>query len=90
LWLSATALASPALAQHVPYGEDFTGKIGDTRASSTAAFPRRPEAPKGAPNVLLILIDDLGFAGTSTFGGAAQTPNFAKLAAEGVRYNRFH
>lgn len=90
LWLSATALASPALAQHVPYGEDFTGKIGDTRATSTAAFPRRPEAPKGAPNVLLILIDDLGFAGTSTFGGAAQTPNFAKLAAEGVRYNRFH
>jgi arylsulfatase A-like enzyme len=90
LWLSATALSAPALAQHVPYGEDFAGTIGDTRAASKSAFPRGPQAPKGAPNVLLILIDDAGFAASSTFGGLAHTPAFDALAAEGVRYNRFN
>lgn len=90
LWLSATALSAPALAQHVPFGEDFTGKIGDTRATSQPAFPRAPQAPKGAPNVLLILIDDAGFAAGSLTGGLAQTPNIEALAHEGVLYNRFN
>lgn len=90
LLLSATALAAPALAQHIPAGEDFTGTIGATRATSRAAFPRPAQAPQGAPNVLVILIDDAGFAATSGFGGGARTPNLEALAAEGVRYNRFH
>jgi len=90
LWLSATALSAPALAQHVPYGEDFAGKIGDTRATSQAAFPHGPQAPKVAPNVLVILIDDAGFAASSAFGGLAKTPEIEALAAQGVRYNRFH
>ena len=47
-------------------------------------------APKGAPNVLLVLIDDLGFAGTSAFGGHVATPNFDRIAREGLRYNNFH
>lgn len=46
--------------------------------------------PKGAPNVLVILIDDVGFGATSAFGGPCQTPNFEKLAANGLKYNRFH
>jgi hypothetical protein len=49
LWLSATALATPALAQHVPYGEDFAGHIGETRATSTPAFPRPAEALRPRP-----------------------------------------
>jgi arylsulfatase A-like enzyme len=50
--------------------------------------PLRP--PKGAPNVLIVLLDDVGFASSSAFGGPCQTPNFEKLASGGLKYNRFH
>ena len=50
--------------------------------------PLRP--PNGAPNVLVVLIDDVGFAASSAFGGPCQTPTFEKLAAGGLKYNRFH
>lgn len=46
--------------------------------------------PKGAPNVLVILIDDAGFGSSSAFGGPCQTPNAERLAAGGLKYNRFH
>jgi len=46
--------------------------------------------PKGAPNVLIVLIDDAGFGSSSAFGGPCQTPNAEKLAAAGLKYNRFH
>ncbi|MEN6307568.1 MAG: arylsulfatase [Anaerohalosphaeraceae bacterium] len=46
--------------------------------------------PKGAPNVLLILIDDAGFGSSSAFGGPCNTPTAEKLAARGLKYNRFH
>ena len=46
--------------------------------------------PKGAPNVLVVLIDDVGFGASSAFGGPCQTPTAEKLAAGGLRYNRFH
>ena len=47
-------------------------------------------APQGAPNVLLVLVDYLGFAGTSTFGGPVTTPTFDRIARAGLRYNNFH
>lgn len=47
-------------------------------------------APAGAPNVLVVLVDDLGFAGTSTFGGPVETPAFDRIAREGLYYNNFH
>jgi arylsulfatase A-like enzyme len=50
--------------------------------------PLRP--PRGAPNVLLILLDDVGFGASSVFGGPCQTPTAERLAADGLRYNRFH
>lgn len=50
--------------------------------------PLRP--PENAPNVLIILIDDVGFGASSAFGGPCRTPNFERLAADGLRYNRFH
>jgi len=46
--------------------------------------------PATAPNVLVILIDDVGFGASSAFGGPCQTPNFEKLASGGLKYNRFH
>jgi len=50
----------------------------------------RPSHPDGAPNVLLVLIDDAGFGNPSTFGGPIQTPNYTRIAERGLRYNRFH
>ena len=50
--------------------------------------PLRP--PAGAPNVLIVLLDDVGFGASSAFGGPCHTPTFEKLAAEGLKYNRFH
>jgi arylsulfatase A-like enzyme len=48
------------------------------------------KAPAGAPNVVIILIDDLGFGATETFGGPISTPTLERLAQEGLRYNNFH
>src|SRR5512143_2972312 len=50
--------------------------------------PLRP--PTGAPNVLIVLLDDVGFGASSAFGGPCSTPVAERLASEGLRYNRFH
>jgi hypothetical protein len=69
----------------------FQGEIGRTyRDSDPAQFPQPVAAPKGAPNVLLVLIDDCGFGQYGTFGGGIPSPTMDKLAVEGLRYNRFH
>jgi len=68
----------------------FGGKIGRTVKESTPDFPKPLEAPKGAPNVLLILTDDVGWGASSTFGGPIPTPTYDKLANAGLRYNMFH
>jgi arylsulfatase len=69
---------------------EFKGKIGRTVKESKSDFPKAVEAPKGAPNVLLVLTDDVGFGASSTFGGPIPTPTMDKLAANGLRYNRMH
>src|SRR5262249_21627094 len=68
----------------------FQGKIERTVKDSTPDFPKSVEAPAGAPNILLILTDDVGFGATSTFGGPIQTPNFQRIADAGLRYNMYH
>jgi arylsulfatase len=68
----------------------FEGTIGKTYKESTPAWPKIPTAAEDAPNVVIILLDDVGFGQTSTFGGLIPTPNLDKLASEGLRYNRFH
>ena len=68
----------------------FKGKIGKTIQESTPDYPQPVKAPAGAPNVLLILLDDVGFGMTSTFGGPVPTPNLDKLAKDGLSYTRFH
>lgn len=69
---------------------DFKGTVAPTIADAKANFPLPLKAPDGAPNVLIILLDDVGFGQTSTFGGPVQTPTLEKLAKNGLRYNRFH
>lgn len=68
----------------------FTGKIGKTYADSTPAFPKQLTAPKGAPNVFIVMTDDVGFAASSTFGGVIPTPNLDRIADAGLRFARFH
>lgn len=66
-------------------------KLGRTvETSETIPWPRNPEAPEGAPNILLIMTDDVGFGATTTFGGPVPTPSFDRLAERGLRYNQFH
>jgi len=68
----------------------FGGKVGATYKDSTPSFPLPVKAAKGSPNVLLILLDDVGFGMCSTFGGPVPTPHMERLAANGLKYNRFH
>jgi len=70
--------------------ESFKGKIEVSAKDSIPDWPRPTGAPRGAPNIVLILLDDIGFADTSTFGGVAQTPELDALAARGLRYNNFN
>src|SRR5262245_58191598 len=90
--LLAVTLPLSALAQDVLPRPDppFKGKIGRTVKDSKPDFPKAVEPPKGAPNVLLILTDDVGFGASSPFGGPIQTPTFQRVADAGLRYNAFH
>lgn len=74
-------------------GQPFPGVVGRTQADSVPAWPVPPRAPRGAPNVLMIVLDDTGFAQVGCFGGLGgriDTPNIDRLAAGGLRYNNFH
>jgi arylsulfatase A-like enzyme len=63
----------------------------DAKDPATSFPPIEPLVPpEGAPNVLIVLLDDVGFGASSTFGGPCQTPTADRLAAGGLRYNRFH
>jgi arylsulfatase A-like enzyme len=63
----------------------------DAKDPDTAYPPIEPLVPpEGAPNVLIVLLDDVGFGASSAFGGPCATPNAEKLAANGLKYNRFH
>ncbi|MDR3407779.1 MAG: arylsulfatase [Methylovirgula sp.] len=73
-----------------PPPQPFRGEINLNAAQSKPYWPARVVPPKGAPNILLILTDDVGFAAPSTFGGVIPTPTLDRIAAEGLRYTNFH
>ena len=68
----------------------FEGRIGTNIADSEGVPLQAPGAPDGAPNVVLIMLDDVGFGAPSTFGGPVPMPTVDRVAAGGLRYNRFH
>ena len=83
--------AGPPNVSVLPYPPPpFKGIIGRTTADSKSDFPQPVKAPKGAPYVLLILTDDVGFGASSAFGGPVPTPTLEQLAANGLKYNRFN
>jgi arylsulfatase len=70
--------------------QPFRGDIGLNAAQSKPAWPARVVPPKGAPNILLIMTDDVGFGAPATFGGVIPTPTLDRIAANGLRYINFH
>ena len=86
---TATKTPDPGSVLPVPPAP-FRGTIGLRTQDSKSDFPQPVQAPQGAPNIVLVLLDDVGFGATSTYGGPCQTPTFTKLAAKGLKYNNFH
>jgi arylsulfatase len=77
--------------KHLPAAAPpFTGTIRPNAAQSKPAWPAITVPPKGAPNILLIMTDDVGFSAPSTFGGVIPTPTLDRIASMGLRYTRFH
>src|SRR5690242_17903784 len=68
----------------------FGGEINLNAYQSKPYWPPRVVPPKGAPNVLLIMTDDVGFGAPSCFGGTISTPNLERIAKMGLRYTNFH
>ena len=97
---SFIGLSNPVLAQGTPVTggsvllpapePQFGGVIGRKASESRPDFPQAVTAPKGAPNVLLIMTDDTGFGASSTFGGPIPTPNLERVYQHGLCYNQFH
>jgi arylsulfatase A-like enzyme len=68
----------------------FGGEISPNAVQSTPSWPELVVPPKGAPKILLIMTDDVGFGAPSTFGGVIPTPTLDRIASMGLRYTRFH
>ncbi len=69
---------------------EFAGTIGRTHHDSVPHWPRPPRPPAAAPNVVFVVLDDLGFADFGCYGSEIATPTIDRLAANGLRYTNFH
>ena len=90
--LATLAFAVPASAQETLPRPDapFEGTIGRTAKDSKPDFPKEVQPPEDAPNILLIMTDDVGYGAGSPFGGPIAMPTLDRLAQAGVRYTNFH
>jgi arylsulfatase A-like enzyme len=87
------ALTSMSWAQEVlPFPPQPSGSIAGRTIQESIYNPLPPQShlPKDAPNILIVLIDDVGPAQTDTYGGEIHTPTLSRIAQEGISYNRFH
>ena len=95
-WIAALLLVvstmGSALAQDLPFPPKPSGsQAGPTTPQSTyKPLPQPQRLPKGAPNVLIVMLDDVGPALPNTYGGVIHTPTLSRLAQDGISYNRFH
>src|SRR5215831_10418104 len=87
---SPTATTTLDGKQLPPPDPKFGGVIRERASESTPWWPPRVVPPKGAPNVLLIMTDDAGYAVSSTFGGVIPTPTLDRVAQNGLRYTRMN
>ena len=70
--------------------EHFPGEIGRTFASSRPWWPSERRATSGAPNIVVVLVDDLGYSDISPYGSEVDTPNLERLAASGIQLTNYH
>jgi len=89
-------LGSPSASTTIPGNQlpapapKFGGVMKETTKGSVSWWPPRVVPPEGAPNILLVQIDDSGFATSSTFGGVIPSPTLDKIAENGLRYTQMH
>ncbi|OYD68719.1 sulfatase-like hydrolase/transferase [Rhodococcus sp. OK302] len=69
--------------------EGFGGRVGRTAADSTPSWPQTPTPHPTSPNIVVILIDDMGYSDIGPFGSEIETPTLDRLAAQGVRLTNF-
>ncbi|HEY1466977.1 MAG TPA: sulfatase-like hydrolase/transferase, partial [Acidimicrobiales bacterium] len=74
----------------MPTGAEFGGRIGDDWRDSEPWWPPVPQPPEGAPNVVLVVLDDVGFAQLGCYGSTIATPVIDGLASQGIRLANFH
>lgn len=70
--------------------QDFGGSVGRTTADSTPEWSYPPTAPEGAPNIVVVLVDDMGYSDIGPFGSEIETPTLDRLAANGLRLTNYH
>jgi arylsulfatase A-like enzyme len=83
-------LTNSCLAQYSPEKRYKEDPVKYDTATKDFRRAYSPKAPAGAPNIVVIMLDDVGFSTSGTFGGLAETPAFDKLADEGLKYVNFH
>jgi arylsulfatase len=90
--LTSTLLfaVSAKLSLHAQTAQPYQGVVGRTLAESKEWWPEPVKAPASAPNVVWVLLDDVGYGAAGTFGGLINTPTFNALANNGLRYTNFH
>ncbi|MCP5402609.1 MAG: arylsulfatase [Novosphingobium sp.] len=88
--MGSTAAAAAPTARGPSAYPGFKGEIGRTALESKPWWPPEKRAPDKAPNIIVLMCDDLGFADLGCFGAEIDTPNIDKLASEGVRYTNYH
>jgi len=89
-WINRGRIENAEESMAAGSAKPFGGTIGKTVAGSKPWWPQTPKPPQGAPNILIVLFDDVGFSDFGCYGSAIKTPTIDKLAAEGLRYSGFH
>ncbi|GGS77160.1 arylsulfatase [Planobispora rosea] len=84
------AASGPSPGRDTSHGRRFAGHVGRTVADSTPWWPEPARAPEGAPNIVVVLLDDMGFADVGPFGSEIETPTLDRLAASGLRFTNYH
>src|ERR1035438_10065317 len=82
--------AGASLPLHAQTAQPYQGVVGRTLAESKEWWPEPVKAPAGSPNVVWILLDDVGFGAAGVFGGENHTPTLDQPAQNGLRYTNFH
>lgn len=81
---------NPEIPEYARGYENWPARVGRTIADSTRAWPKPKRAPEGSPNVVVILVDDLGYSDIGPFGSEILTPNLDRLAGAGLRFTNYH